>query len=56
MIYLNNAATSFPKPAGTNKAVIEYLGSTPFHCVRTGHVAKEEGAIDSCRKKLKLSF
>jgi len=52
MIYLNNAATTFPKPEGTIKAVTDYLGSTPFHCLRTGYAGQEEDVIYSCRKKL----
>jgi len=56
MIYLNNAATSFPKPERVNKAVIEYLGSAPFHCLRTGHIGKEDDTIDSCRRKIAQFF
>ena len=52
MIYLNNAATTFPKPEGTIKAVTDYLGATPFSCLRTGYAGQEEDVIYSCRKKM----
>ncbi len=34
MIYLNNAATSFPKPREVNEAIVSYLASEPFHAGR----------------------
>ncbi len=67
MIYLNNAATSFPKPPEVVKAVSEYMGSVPFHCLRTGFIPRlrsfrqagqagqeggEEDVISACRQKL----
>jgi cysteine desulfurase family protein len=56
MIYLNNAATTFPKPESVVKAVTEYLGSTPFHCLRTGRAGEENDLILSCREKLAMFF
>lgn len=52
MIYLNNAATSFPKPPEVAKAVSDYLGSEPFNCLRSGYSGQEKDIIFSCREKL----
>jgi len=56
MIYLNNAATTFPKPQETIDAVTTYLGSTPFNCLRTGYTGQEEDVILACRKSLAALF
>ncbi|MFH1552974.1 MAG: aminotransferase class V-fold PLP-dependent enzyme, partial [Candidatus Omnitrophota bacterium] len=56
MIYLNNAATSFPKPEETIEAVTTYLGSAPFHCLRSGYIGQEEDVIVSSRGKLAALF
>jgi cysteine desulfurase / selenocysteine lyase len=52
MIYLNNATTTFPKPDSTQKAVNDYLGATPFSCMRGGYAGQEEDVMSSCRQKL----
>ncbi len=36
MIYLNNAATGFPKPPPVIEAVSSYLASLPSHGARAG--------------------
>lgn len=56
MIYLNNAATTFPKPEGTLKALQDYLGTTPLKCLRTGYVTEEDDTVSACRKKLAELF
>lgn len=52
MIYLNNAATSFPKPPCVVEAVTSALERTPYHHARAGF---EHGTCDvlaDCRKRL----
>ncbi|MDH3347271.1 MAG: aminotransferase class V-fold PLP-dependent enzyme [Desulfobulbaceae bacterium] len=52
MIYLNNAATSFPKPKRVKNAVAQHLNSPPFHAGRTGYDLQQKDIILSCRKVL----
>ena len=56
MIYLNNAATSFPKPTTVTEAVTKYLKTTPFHSARVGFELQSKDPIRSCRKKLATLF
>ena len=52
LLYLNNAATSYPKPKQVIEAVVCYLKSVPFHASRTGFEIQTEDVITSCRQKL----
>ena len=52
MIYLNNAATSFPKPRDVNEAVASYLASAPFHAGRVGFERQREDTVWICRQRL----
>ncbi len=56
MIYLNNAATSFPKPDGVRKAVELCLITPPFHASRTGYDYQKEDVMFSCREVLAKLF
>jgi cysteine desulfurase / selenocysteine lyase len=56
MIYLNNAATSFPKPPEVIKAVQHCLEAIPFHSDRIGFARQEENVSQSCREKLARLF
>jgi len=51
-IYLNNAATSYPKPQSVISAVNAYLNSIPFHSQRTGFDLQQRDIINDCRTKL----
>jgi cysteine desulfurase family protein len=55
LIYLNNAATTFPKPASVVRAVTEYLNRPPVHAKRSGFGGGED-IIGSCRAKLAALF
>ncbi len=49
-VYINNAATAWPKAPGIEKAVADTIAEIPFHPGRTGfEVADPEG---DCRKRL----
>jgi len=50
MIYLNNAATAWPKAPGVAEAVAESLASLPEHPGRTA--APKHRCLDSCRMRL----
>ena len=52
MIYLNNAATSYPKPKIVLDALSEYLSSPPFLGSRGG-LSFNENIVDETREKLK---
>ncbi|MBN2315896.1 MAG: aminotransferase class V-fold PLP-dependent enzyme [Sedimentisphaerales bacterium] len=56
MYYLNNAATSFPKPKEVIEAVDTYLQSAPFHSGRVGFEMQAEDVITTCRQKLAQLF
>ncbi len=56
MIYLNNAATSYPKPLGVIEAVTNCIKSIPFHSSRTGLEQNEEDIVGTCRKNLAKLF
>lgn len=49
-IYLNNAATSFPKPPPLGKEVCSWLDALPFHAGRSGAPARDP--LQSCRQKI----
>ncbi|MBD3404293.1 aminotransferase class V-fold PLP-dependent enzyme [candidate division GN15 bacterium] len=51
-VYLNNAATSFPKPARVIRAVTEYLQSVPVEPGRTCSGAPWPDMVASCRSQL----
>lgn len=52
MIYLNNAATSHPKPKQVIESVMKCLSSIPFHSDRAGYETKTEDIKTHCRKNL----
>lgn len=56
MIYLNNAATGFPKPDRVKKAVAHYLHSPPYHSGRTGYDGQKQDIEFNCRKVLASLF
>jgi len=56
MIYLNNGATSYPKPQEVINSVINYMNSLPLSPYRTGFDGGDEQVISSCRKKLCTLF
>ena len=51
-IYLNNSATSYPKPESVLCGVETFLRQTPFHHSRTGFDSSSEDLIFECRKQL----
>ncbi len=56
MIYLNNAATSWPKPPQVLKAVNNYLSNPPSHSARVGLEKEDNDPAQSCRVKLGKLF
>ncbi len=52
MIYLNNAATSFPKPQSVINAVTECLSRPLLHSSRTGFEREKDDYIYLCRENL----
>ena len=56
MIYLNNGATSYPKPQEVTNSVINYMNSLPLSPYRTGFDGGDEEFLLSCRKKLCTLF
>lgn len=52
MIYLNNAATSYPKPDSVREAVERYCSQPPFQADRSGSTEAHHDVISSCREKL----
>jgi cysteine desulfurase / selenocysteine lyase len=52
MIYLNNAATTFPKPRKVNDTVAAYLDTEPVHAGRVGFERQKEDTVWVCRQKL----
>lgn len=55
-IYLNNAATSYPKPERVINAVTECISSVPLHSLRAGYEMAEGDVVSSCREKLAKLF
>jgi cysteine desulfurase family protein len=56
MIYLNNAATSYPKPKEVIDTVKHFLDEIPCHSARAG-IEREDGDVDyACRQKLANLF
>ncbi len=55
-IYLNNAATSFPKPTQVIDAVKKQLTSIPCHNSRVGFERQEKDVFSSCRALLAKLF
>ncbi len=53
MIYLNNTATSYPKPEAVTQAVKQYLEYPPLHSSRTGLELESDDFIGSCRRNIK---
>lgn len=56
MIYLNNAATSYPKPETVINSVVDYLKNIPFHSSRAGLEVNKEDLVYTCRQKLACLF
>lgn len=52
MTYLNNAATSFPKPVSVIDALDNYCKYPPFHAERTGFSERHVDAAVQCRENL----
>ena len=52
MIYLNNAATSFPKPTQVLESVTSVLKTPPFHAARTGFHGEQSDVVEECRRLL----
>ena len=52
MIYLNNAATSFPKPIRVVEAVRSLLDQPPYHHARAGFQRGSDDAVTECRRLL----
>ncbi|MGD8782162.1 MAG: aminotransferase class V-fold PLP-dependent enzyme [Ignavibacteria bacterium] len=52
MIYLNNAATSFPKPLQVVEALKSVIETPPFHNARMGFEREAFDVITECRKLL----
>lgn len=56
MIYLNNAATSYPKPARVVERVCSYVSSIPYHASRANSDFASADLLDTCRNKLAQLF
>ena len=52
MVYLNNAATSWPKPSCVNEAVQACLMDTPATQFRAGSEILKKDTEERCREKL----
>lgn len=55
-IYLNNAATTYPKPNQVIKSVSALLYAPPLHHARTGFNSASADIVDKCRRQLALFF
>jgi cysteine desulfurase family protein len=55
-VYLNNAATSYPKPISVLTAVNEYLSKPPFHSARAGFENVDNDITTECRNRLAKLF
>lgn len=56
MIYLNNSATSYPKPQSVVDAVTACLTTVPVNPSRSGFEVQGEDAPTACRQKLAAFF
>ena len=56
IIYLNNAATSYPKPDVVVNTVVEYIKGIPFHSSRSGFDDSQKDVVLSCREKIAQLF
>ncbi len=56
MIYLNNAATSFPKPECVIRAVSEFTTLPPMDAHRIAFADSGKSVVSSCREKLAQLF
>lgn len=56
MIYLNNSASSFPKPANVISAVNKCISSIPIHQSRTGYDLQPVNEVDETREMLSSFF
>jgi len=56
MIYLNNAATSFPKPESVIQAVNDYNRGLPFHAMRSDFSDRTKDIVSDVREKLRHLF
>src|ERR1041385_1760610 len=58
MIYLDNAATSFPKPEGVYRALDQFARTSLANPGRAGHkmALAAERALDDCRHQLNQFF
>ncbi|MBN1191755.1 MAG: aminotransferase class V-fold PLP-dependent enzyme [Dehalococcoidales bacterium] len=55
-IYLNNSATSYPKPTGVLSGVSDFLHKLPFHHARAGFTGESGDVVLECRKQLAALF
>ena len=55
-IYLNNAATSYPKPLSVLTSVNEYLSNPPFHSARAGFENANADITSECRNRIAKIF
>ena len=56
MIYLNNAATSYPKPDKVINSIHKALNALPSGQFRSGGILSDDDLFSECRKKLGLVF
>ena len=56
MIYLNNAATGYPKPEEVIKTINKYIKSIPVNSLRKGFTEKSNDLPSLCRKKIGALF
>ncbi len=56
LIYLNNAATSYPKPAEVVAGVMSYMDRPPIHQARAGLEMDQGDACAECRRALASLF
>ncbi len=54
MIYLNNAATSYPKPDNVINSISKALNALPSGQFRSGGISSDDDRFSECRKKLGL--
>jgi cysteine desulfurase family protein len=55
-IYLNNSATSYPKPECVIHGVTEFLRNIPVHHARTGLENEVDDLVTECRRQLAVLF
>lgn len=56
MIYLNNSATSFPKPKEVIESVTSYLNTIPCNPHRSGNKSVSRNSMEVCRENIALLF